>query len=433
MEGTNSQPAARSTTSARLRSAILLAVGSELVAGETRDTNGGDLAAALTQLGVRVVRMAALPDDLSAVVAQLRGALSDANLVVATGGLGPTPDDLTREAIAAVWGEEPVVDPSLEEWLRNLFERRGIAFLPINLKQAWLIPSAKALPNSRGTAPGWWVERPDGRLVVAMPGPPSEMQAMWRDEVLPRLQARGLGERRVVRTYRLTGIGESAVADLLGEELLRAANPVVATYARADALDVRVSAVEEDGRDPDQIADEASAKVLALVGDYVWGHGDDTWLGALGEELDRLGWKLAVEEIGTSAATLKLLGEGPWLSYGLCRASWSELRPLADSSARAGAAEATWTEATRTEAAQAGAAAAEAAATRLRASSGCEVALVVVATERGGDMAVQAAVATSSGSWSVDQVVFLGGSEGRRRAALAGAALLLRVLRQTRP
>ena len=127
--------------------------------------------------------------------------------MVTTGGLGPTPDDLTREAIAATMGESVAVDPELEAWLRGLFARRNMQFAELNLKQAWLIPSASAIANERGTAPGWWVDTADGRVVIALPGPPRELLPMWRDEALPRLRARGLGLDRAVVTLRLTGIG----------------------------------------------------------------------------------------------------------------------------------------------------------------------------------------------------------------------------------
>ncbi len=242
-----------------LRSAVLLAVGSELTVGETRDTNSGELASSLSEAGVDVLWISALPDRLATVAAALRDALASADLVVTTGGLGPTPDDLTREAIAEVLGEQPTVDPELERWLRHLFERRGLAFARTNIKQAWLVPSASSIPNERGTAPGWWVDLADGRVVVALPGPPREMGPMWRDSVLPRLRDRGLGQERVTRTYRLAGIGESAVAALLGEKLLRAENPVVATYARSDAVDVRISAVAQAGREPAELVEEAAA------------------------------------------------------------------------------------------------------------------------------------------------------------------------------
>jgi nicotinamide-nucleotide amidase len=296
-----------------IRRAVVLAVGSELTTGETRDTNSGDLAAALSRAGVAVEWISALPDTLDTVVAAVARALEVADLVVTTGGLGPTPDDLTREAIAAVCGEEPAVDPKLAAWLRHLFERRGLPFHDTNIKQAWLIPSSRAMPNERGTAPGWWVDRPDGRIVVALPGPPREMSAMWETEVLPRLQERGLGRERVTRTYRLTGIGESAVATALGETLLRGINPIVATYARADAVDVRITAVAADGRSPTELFATAEEQVLAAVGDYVWGHDDDTWPVAIGREIARLGWRVALLEIGTGGTAARLLGEAIWL------------------------------------------------------------------------------------------------------------------------
>ena len=186
------------------------------------------------------VQTCALP--ISVVTGALADALGRADLVITTGGLGPTPDDLTRESIAAVCGETPTIDPAIEAWLRDLFARRGVRFSEANLKQAWRIPSATALHNANGTAPGWWVERPDGRVIIALPGPPRELRGMWRDEVLPRLRERGLGADRAAETLRLTGIGESLLVDLIGEPVLRRPNPEVATYARVDAVDVRVSA-----------------------------------------------------------------------------------------------------------------------------------------------------------------------------------------------
>lgn len=382
--------------------AVLLAVGSELTTGETRDTNSGDLARSLGEAGVEIAWISALPDRLGVVVAALRGALAEADLVVTTGGLGPTPDDLTREAVAAVCGEEPVVDPELARWLRHLFERRGIAFPETNLKQAWLLPSATAIPNDRGTAPGWWVDRPDGRVIVAVPGPPGEMRPMWQNWVLPRLHDRGLGRERVTRTYRLTGIGESAVAARLGERLLRAENPVVATYARADAVDVRVSAVGDAGRTAGQLADEAAITVLAAVGDYVWGHDDDTWPAVLGRALERRGWDLALVEVGTGGSAARLLGDAPWLKATRSlvagdRGSASILADLAEETSRA---------------------------------AGTAVGLAVAAVETGEDTRVELAAVGPWGTSESSLTAFLGGSEGRRRAGIAAAAFLNGILRE---
>ncbi len=378
---------------------MLLAVGSEMTVGETRDTNSGDLARSLSGAGVDVLWISALPDRLASVVAALRGGLTAGDVVVTTGGLGPTPDDLTREAIAEAIGERPTVDRKLESWLRHLFERRGAAFAEANLKQAWLIPSATSIPNERGTAPGWWVDLADGRVAIALPGPPREMSAMWRDWVLPRLQARGLGQERVTRTYRLTGIGESAVAALLGDGLLRAENPVVATYARSDAVDVRISAVAQAGRGPAELVEEAATAVLAAVGDHVWGRDDDTWSTVLGRQLHERGWTAALVEVDTGGSATRLLGGASWLL---------DARTL------------TVDDPTQTITAL---------AERARHEAGASIGIAVRAVETGEDTRVDLAVAGPWGVSEVSQTAFLGGSEGRRRAALAAASFLFGIAR----
>ena len=384
-----------------MRTAVLLAVGSELTVGETRDTNSGELARSLAEAGVDVAWISALPDRLQTVVMALKRALAEADLVVTTGGLGPTPDDLTREAIAQTCGEEPAVDPELATWLRHLFERRGIEFPETNIKQAWLIPSSKAIPNANGTAPGWWVERPDGRLIVALPGPPSEMRPIWQDWVVPRLRERGLGQERVTRTLRLTGIGESVAAAQLGEKLLRAANPIVATYARTDAVDVRISAIAGDGRSAEEIANEAEEAALAAVGDYVWGRDADTWPIVLGRELAKRSWNAALVEVGTGGAAARLIGEISWLkgTRSIAAGDPSANLPLAGLAREAGK------------------------------SAGAWIGLAVRAIETGEDTLVEIAAV---GPWGVSEsssTAFLGGAEGHRRAGIAAAAFLNSIVR----
>jgi nicotinamide-nucleotide amidase len=383
-----------------LRTAEILAVGAELTVGETRDTNSGELARSLTEAGVAIARIDVLPDRLAVVAGTFRAALRRADLVISTGGLGPTPDDLTREAIAQVLGETPTVDRELEAWLRGLWSRRRLPFPEINRKQAWLIPSASALPNPNGTAPGWWIDRPDGRVVVLLPGPPREMGPMWVEHVLPRLFARGLGRGLRSRTLRLTGIGESQVADLIGEENLRRANPQIATYARADAVDVRISAIPRRGRSVDELLDAAEALVVARLGAYLWARGTTTWREAIQVELERLGWSLAILEIGTDGSLGGLLA-------GLASLERVEVRADGPRSA----------------------AAIETEARAVAARSGTQAGLVVSARARGQDTAVSVAVATPGGVHRERRLGFLGGPAGRSRAGLIAAAALLRTLR----
>lgn len=393
-----------------IHAAEILSVGSELTVGEARDTNAGELARDLSERGVTVSRMVALPDRLEAVVAALRDALGRADLVTTTGGLGPTPDDLTREAIAAALREEPAIDRALEAELRALFSRRGIEMPEANRKQVWLIPSATPLPNAHGTAPGWWVEVPAsaspdgtaGRVVVALPGPPREMRPIWREQVLPRLVARGLGVARLTRTLRLTGIGESQIVTRLGPDLLGPGNPEVATYARHDAVDVRISAVDTAGVSAAEQVAAAEARVLELLGDHVFARGGETWAEALGRRLGKR--RVAAVEVGTGGALLGLLGEAPWLAHGELLPHYlparADVRRLAEAACLA---------------------------------HGCAVGLALHARERGPDTAAVVAVALDGEPTHREtRLVFLGGQQGRERAALAACAVLYRRLEVTR-
>lgn len=391
----NEVPAAR-----QILSAELLAIGTELTVGETTDTNSGELARSLVAHGVKVARISDLPDDLGVVVEALRTALARVDLVVTTGGLGPTPDDLTREAVAEVCDEPLGIDETTLAWLRGLWARRRQPFPATNIKQAWVIPSATVIPNPNGTAPGWWIDRPDGRIIVTLPGPPREMRPMWTDEILPRLAARGVGTDTEVRTFRLTGIGESQVAERLGEALLRAPNPIVATYARHEAVDIRISARADGGRSATELADEAQAAVLAAMAEHVWARGDTTWAQVLAEALRDRGWSLATAEVGTHGAEVGLLRALP----ALIRAEVSDPVAVEPRDIVSLAAE-------------------------VRAAAGADVGLAIRTGATGDDTAVEVGVITPDGAHSERRTAFLRGSQGADRAAIVGAAVLLSVLR----
>lgn len=380
--------------------AEVLAVGTELTVGETTDTNGGELARSLVAHGVTVGRISSIPDELGVVVEALRAGLARADLLVTTGGLGPTPDDLTREAVALACGESVSVDEATLAWLKALWARRRQPFPGTNVKQAWVIPSATVLANPNGTAPGWWVDRPDGRVIVTLPGPPREMRPMWTDGVLPRLGARGVGTETEVRTLRLTGIGESQVVERLGETLLRAANPIVATYARHEAVDVRISARTAGGRRAADLADAAEAAVLAALADHVWARGGMTWTGALEAALGDRGWTLATVERGTGGALVGLLRGLPTLVSAEVRATATAASPDAVEEA-----------------------------TRVRAAAPADVGLAIHAMTLGDDTAVQVGIASPDGPHAERRVAFLRGSQGADRAAIAGASVLLAFLR----
>jgi nicotinamide-nucleotide amidase len=309
------------------------------------------------------------------------------------------------------------VDPELDTWLRDLFTRRNLDFPETNSKQAWRIPSAVAIPNENGTAPGWFVQRTDGKVIVALPGPPREMRPMWQGWVLPRLSAGGLGRPIISRTLRLTGIGESAIADRLGELLLAGKRPMVATYARADAVDIRIwthaDANQDDAGSEAAIAsaealvDATEARILELVGDHVWARGEASWPETLRAILDERGWRLSTVEVGTRGAFLALVGEG--LADRLAFGESLTERPAPHDGHRATL---------------------EHLAERGRQLGDSEVGLAVEARPRGGDTAVSVAVVSPAGTHRETRVVFLDGALGRGRAAIAAASILVAALRR---
>src|SRR5690348_6808157 len=207
--------------------AEILSVGTELLLGHITDTNATYLAQQLAGLGIDVLYVSTIGDNLGRLTEAVRRSHERSDLVVMTGGLGPTEDDLTREAIAATMGETPAVDEDYLVRLRAFFASRGVEMPESNAKQAWTLTSVTILANPVGTAPGWWAER-DGRIIVAMPGVPSEMTRMWEHEVAPKLRARS-DAALYTRILRVAGLGESTVEERLGA-LVREANPTVATY-----------------------------------------------------------------------------------------------------------------------------------------------------------------------------------------------------------
>lgn len=303
-----SRPGAKRVVSETMRAEIL-SIGAELLLGQITDTNATYLAQHLAALGIDLFFVSQVGDNLERLSETVRRARDRADVVIATGGLGPTEDDLTREAICDALGETPAVDPTLEAELRGFFTERGITMPERNLKQAWLIPSATPLANPRGTAPGWWVER-DGKIIIAMPGVPSEMMRMWEREALPRLRPRA-GATLFTRILRVAGVGESTVEERLGE-LTHSLNPTIATYAKQDAVDVRITAkasTEEQARAQVE-ALEARARA-AIGGRNVFGVDSDTPASVLLRALVERGLTLAAMESCTGGLLSSLITDVP--------------------------------------------------------------------------------------------------------------------------
>jgi len=292
--------------------AEILSIGTELLLGQIVDTNANYLAQQLPALGVDLYYVSQIGDNLQRLSAAFKQALDRSDLIITSGGLGPTEDDLTREAIADVFQEHLEVQPHLEAELRGFFQRRGRTMPERNVKQASLIPSANYLPNPVGTAPGWWVER-DGKIIASMPGVPHEMHKMWEEQVQPRLARLITGGVIVSRTLKLVGIGESHAEEAVGD-LTRSTNPTLATYAKSDGIHLRLTAKAATQQEADRLLDEFEPRVRNRVDEWLYGTETDSFSAVVGAILRERNLKLAVAESATGGQLATLITEAPGAS-----------------------------------------------------------------------------------------------------------------------
>ncbi len=289
--------------------AEIICVGTEILLGEILDTNSQYLAARLPPLGIDVHYICKVGDNLSRLAEAIGRARERSDLVLITGGLGPTEDDLTRQAIALTLGEEMYVDTDTEQRLRAFFASRGFSFPERNIKQAMLIPSAQAIPNPRGTAPGWWVEK-DGRTIVAMPGPPTELQRMWEAEVAPRLARLTSGEVIISRTLKTIGIGEGHLDEMVSP-FLKSENPTLGVYAKADGVHLRLTAKAPTQDAARALIEPVEEELRRLLGDAIWGADDDSLEAVIGAILKQGGLTLATMESCTGGLLASTITDVP--------------------------------------------------------------------------------------------------------------------------
>ncbi len=288
--------------------AEIITTGTELLLGEVADTNTSFLAGQLAGLGIDLFYISSVGDNFERLSGVLKCAWGRSDLILTTGGLGPTQGDLTREVIAGLFGEKMETDPGMKATLEKFFKERGIPMTTNNLKQAALIPSAQAIPNPRGTAPGWWAEK-EGRIIIAMPGPPSEMQPMWLTHIAPALQRRA-GAIILSRTLKTFGLPESTVDEQLAA-LLKSPNPTLATYAKTDGIHLRITAKAETREEAEVLIARHEAAVRSIVGEYIWGVNDEALEAVVGQMLVKKGLTLAVAESFTGGSLIQTLARAP--------------------------------------------------------------------------------------------------------------------------
>jgi nicotinamide-nucleotide amidase len=273
----------------------VVTIGTELVLGLTPDTNAADLGRALAAAGAEIVRHVSVPDRPAAIRAAIADALERTGFVIATGGLGPTRDDMTKVEVAALFGKTLQVDQSVLRSLEARFRRLGRPMPAINRTQAEVPEGATVLPNPRGTAPGLWLEDDRGRVAILLPGVPSEMRGLLVEEVLPRIAQR-VGSRRVVlsRTLRTTGVPESALAERIGLVEEDIAPLTLAYIPSIDGVDLRLTAWSLPPDEAERRLTEAAAGLRARLEEHYYGQ-DGTDLAAVVLDLLR-GERLAVGE-----------------------------------------------------------------------------------------------------------------------------------------
>lgn len=279
----------------------VVTVGTELVLGLTLDTNAAELGRALSAAGAEIVRHVSVPDRPELIRAAVADALARTGFVITTGGLGPTRDDMTKREVAALFGKPLELDQTVLRSLEERFRRLGRPMPAVNRTQAEVPAGATVLPNPRGTAPGLWLEDTQGRVVVLLPGVPSEMRGLLAEEVLPRIVARlhGRGEdRRVVRsrTIRTTGVPESALAERVGPIEEDIAPLTLAYLPSTEGVDLRVTAWALREDEADRLLTAAAARLRERAGEHGYGEDATDLAASVLERLRARGARLAVAE-----------------------------------------------------------------------------------------------------------------------------------------
>ena len=276
----------------------VLTIGTELLLGYTVDTNAAELGRALAAAGAEVARRATVPDRPDAIRTAVVEALDRTGFVIATGGLGPTRDDLTKTVVADLMKRRLVLDEELLANIEARFKRMGRPMPAINRTQAEVPEGATVLPNPRGTAPGLWVEDARGRVVVLLPGVPREMRGLLVEQVLPRIVERQGAARRVVssRTVRTTGVSESALAERVGPIEPDIAPLTLAYLPSVEGVDLRVTAWDLDPTDAETRLAGAVERLVTAVGEHGYGVDDADLAAVVLDALRRGRHRLGVAE-----------------------------------------------------------------------------------------------------------------------------------------
>ena len=287
-----------------MRDAEIIAVGSELLTPERVDTNSLYLTDQLNALGIEVRRKLVVGDDRVLVAAAVRQAMGQVGIVILTGGLGPTLDDVTRDAVAEALGRDLVFRQDLLDTLTERFERLNRKMADNNRRQTFLVEGAEPLPNPRGTAPGQWLDV-EGRIVMLLPGPPHELKAMFVNECLPRLTARLPAQVIRTRFFRVACMGESDLDQLIAPVYKNYTNPATTILAGAGDIQIHLRARGETEQEAEDLLNAVGPAIEQLLGERIYSRDGSSLEAVVGEVLRARRATLSVAESCTGG----LLGE----------------------------------------------------------------------------------------------------------------------------
>jgi nicotinamide-nucleotide amidase len=287
-----------------MRDAEIIAVGSELLTPERVDTNSLYLTDQLNALGIEVRRKLVVGDDRVLLAAAVRQALGQVGIVILTGGLGPTLDDVTRDAVAEALGRNLVFRQDLLDSLTERFQRLNRKMADNNRRQTFLVEGAEPLPNPRGTAPGQWLDV-EGRIVMLLPGPPHELKAMFANECAPRLTARLPPQVIRTRFFRVACMGESDLDQLIAPVYKNYTNPATTILAGAGDIQIHLRARGETEQETEDLLNAVGPAIEQLLGERIYSRNGASLEAVVGDLLRARRATLSVAESCTGG----LLGE----------------------------------------------------------------------------------------------------------------------------
>lgn len=290
--------------------AEIIAVGSELILGSTLNTNSQYLTKRLSEIGIDVLYHTTLKDNREQLKEVIDIGLKRADLLIFTGGLGPTGDDFTKEVVSEALGLELVLDNSIEDDIRSYFNKTNKVMTPNNIKQAYIPEGSKPIKNDLGTAPGIFIEK-DGKTVVLLPGPPREMKHMFDKYVMPLIKQDYIIK---VVTLKTIGIGESNLETIIKDIIEENDNPTVATYAGDGLVDIKIVARGDNESEVMKLLEETVAKIKDRIGESIYSYNDEGIEEAVFKILKEKNYKIAFAESCTGGLVSSRFTQIPGVS-----------------------------------------------------------------------------------------------------------------------